>query len=178
MVLLCALAGGLCASAPALAAECPNEQIRIEQGSTRLPDCRAYEMVSPVYKGGYGALTIVGVAPGGEGAAFSSLGAFAGSPASYPTNSHYLARRGAGGWQTSPLIPPATVAPNGLGAEFVSADLALTLFEGEPGPSSGAAQSGAVETDFFVHPTDAPDTPENWAVAGMALQPLERGGGH
>jgi hypothetical protein len=29
------------------AAECPNEAIRIAQGATRLPDCRAYERVSP-----------------------------------------------------------------------------------------------------------------------------------
>lgn len=32
---------------PAAAAECPNEAIRIAQGATRLPDCRAYERVSP-----------------------------------------------------------------------------------------------------------------------------------
>lgn len=31
----------------AAAAECPNEAIRIAQGATRLPDCRAYERVSP-----------------------------------------------------------------------------------------------------------------------------------
>lgn len=36
----------------AAAAECPNEAIREEQGTTSLPDCRAYEQVSPVEKHG------------------------------------------------------------------------------------------------------------------------------
>jgi hypothetical protein len=38
---------------PALAAEpCPNEQARVASGSTQLPDCRAYELVSPGDAGG------------------------------------------------------------------------------------------------------------------------------
>ena len=66
-------------SVPVLAAGgCPNEAIRKEQGSTRLPDCRAYELVSPVYKGGYGAGKIEAVAGNGEGVAFFSPGQFAG----------------------------------------------------------------------------------------------------
>jgi hypothetical protein len=44
------LGGG--AAATAATAECPNAAIRGQQGSSFLPDCRAYEMVSPVEKGG------------------------------------------------------------------------------------------------------------------------------
>jgi hypothetical protein len=39
-------------AAPALAAECPNEQLRVENNSLKLPDCRAYELVSPADKSG------------------------------------------------------------------------------------------------------------------------------
>jgi len=42
-----------------------------------LPEGRHYEMVSPVYKGGYGAVDIEAVSPDGESGAFYSPGAFA-----------------------------------------------------------------------------------------------------
>ncbi|HWY18773.1 MAG TPA: hypothetical protein VNY27_08700 [Solirubrobacteraceae bacterium] len=154
---------------PAVAAGCPNEQVRVEQASTRLPDCRAYEMVSPVYKGGYGANAIAGVAPDGEGAAFSSQGAFAGAPASFPTTSLYVARRGSEGWQTTPLIAPASVAPNVASVASFSASLGLTLVAGDLGPNSEVA-ARAGERAFLVHPTATPDTAENWRVAGMVFE--------
>ena len=36
-------------------AACPNEAARIENNSTRLPECRAYELVTTAFKTGYGA---------------------------------------------------------------------------------------------------------------------------
>jgi hypothetical protein len=86
LVSLCALTGALAlCSAPALAGEggCPNEQLRAETDSTRLPDCRAYEMVSPLFKGGYGVQGIEAVALNGEGVAYYSPGTFAGQPAGF-----------------------------------------------------------------------------------------------
>jgi hypothetical protein len=43
------LGSGAASAAPA---NCPNAAIREQQGSTFLPDCRAYEMVSPIEKSG------------------------------------------------------------------------------------------------------------------------------
>jgi hypothetical protein len=93
---------------------CPNETIRVQQGSTRLPDCRAYEMVSPVDKNGGSVsalpLDIVwqkafsAVSPNGEVAAFWSYQAFANSVSSNVNS--YRAARGSTGWDTVAMNPP------------------------------------------------------------------------
>ncbi|HWX44276.1 MAG TPA: hypothetical protein VNY52_03025 [Solirubrobacteraceae bacterium] len=108
LVLLCALSGGLLLwSAPALA--CPNEELRAGS-SANLPDCRAYEMVSPPAKNGFdasGSGTPQNVAAQasieGNAVAYSSNGPFPGSAAGLPGS--YLAARGPGGWSTQALMP-------------------------------------------------------------------------
>src|SRR5438105_3155062 len=89
--------GLACAEALAFAspdyAECLNETLRREGNpnpttgkpySAGLPDCRAYEMVSPLYKqeraaeglsAGYASSGGLPVAPGGDTAAWGSIGA-------------------------------------------------------------------------------------------------------
>ena len=61
VVVVCVLVGALVFSAPVLADGCPNEQVRSESDvnpqtkapfSVQLPECRAYEMVSPALKNG------------------------------------------------------------------------------------------------------------------------------
>ncbi len=82
---------------------CPNEQLRTEQPyGAELPDCRAYELVSPVDTDGSNAIEprFVGfsrASVSGEALAFSSKGAFAG-PVSAPYYDELLSRRGSGGW--------------------------------------------------------------------------------
>ncbi len=51
---LCSMVGAalLTMAAPALAETCPNEQLRAEDHSATLPDCRAYELVTPPFKEG------------------------------------------------------------------------------------------------------------------------------
>ena len=85
-------------AAPALAATgegCPNEQVRDESNvnfitgqpySAGLPECRAYEMVSPPEKGGSDAETGDEVGPGGIGT--SSLPAAADGDAVSFTSQH------------------------------------------------------------------------------------------
>jgi hypothetical protein len=104
---------------PAVAAEpCPNEAIREQQDTQRLPDCRAYEMVSPVDKNGHDIYQINSnfgpfeLAPGGDAAFYAAKGPFADAPAG-PTPVQYIARRGAGGWLTESVTPPQR--PSGSG---------------------------------------------------------------
>jgi len=123
-------------AAPALAATgegCPNEAVRAESNtnprtgqpySTGLPECRAYEMVSPLEKGGSDALLLGGssgssfpVAADGDAVQFLSQNAFgdaenANSGALGVPADFYVARRGAEGWSTSSANPPRAVVAN------------------------------------------------------------------
>lgn len=98
-------------AAPETTAEtCPNAQRRTEQpfGLT-LPDCRAYEMVSPANTGGQDA-TEAGLSPesraaeSGEAFTFASYGGFS-SVSGETIESQYLARREPGGWSTQGITP-------------------------------------------------------------------------
>ncbi len=94
---------------------CPNAQPRTEQPyGLLLPDCRAYEQVSPLDKNGYDVLTpggagtaenLVRASVSGEAITYDSYGSFA-DPAGARILSRYVSRRGAGGWSTQNITPP------------------------------------------------------------------------
>jgi hypothetical protein len=95
------------------ASECPNEALRAEMHSTFLPDCRAYEMVSPPEKNGLGVVTQndkIHVATDGDGVTFATLGGF-GDQQGTSFDAEYLARRTAqpatNGWSTQGINPRA-----------------------------------------------------------------------
>ncbi len=94
----------------AFAAEpCPNEQLRAEDNSTNLPDCRAYEQITPVSKEG-NTFNVEFIAENGESVNMRSAGGVSGSLARLQglgTSNGYLAQRSGSGWETSPLDPPA-----------------------------------------------------------------------
>ncbi|HSC21379.1 MAG TPA: hypothetical protein VLC07_06585, partial [Solirubrobacterales bacterium] len=98
------LAGGSSASAA-----CPNEAIREEQSATALPECRAYEKVSPDDKNGgdvVGDGSMVIAAVDGAGVAYSSRVGFGNAQGSGVVGqTQYLARRGASGWNTRAVTP-------------------------------------------------------------------------
>jgi hypothetical protein len=117
LVMLAALgaltAGFSLTTASALADEgCANEALRRAQGSTKLADCRAYEMVSPPSKNGQ---DVIPHSPGtfasvdGNGVAFLGLGVFADAKEA-SANVQYVARRtgvsGTNGWSTDAVNPP------------------------------------------------------------------------
>ncbi len=90
-------------------ASCPNAQLRTEQPfASALPDCRAYEMVSPLEKDDNGVTYIDSrAAVSGEAVTYLSTGSFA-DPKSALLEDRYLARREAGGWSTQNISPPYT----------------------------------------------------------------------
>jgi hypothetical protein len=101
---------------PALAAAspspCPNEAQRSGL-SAALPDCRAYEQVSPPQKGGFDATSRyralpAQAAPSGEALAYFDYASFPGSPANTAIFDAHLATRTQDGWQTTELTPPKT----------------------------------------------------------------------
>jgi hypothetical protein len=110
--LLVALAGiGALALPAGAAAEgpCPNEAIREEQHSTFLPECRAFEMVSPPEKNGLGVQgsNFPAIAStDGSGVAYLSRGSFGDTVgAGVGGGSIYLARRGPTAWSNHGILP-------------------------------------------------------------------------
>jgi hypothetical protein len=105
-------------TATASADDCPNAAFRLGL-SAGLPDCRAYEMVSPPDKNG---ADVTGNGPGitaavdGNAVVFSSRGSFGDTLGSgLVGQTQYLARRGQGGWVTRGITPAQ--APD-TGASF------------------------------------------------------------
>jgi hypothetical protein len=111
---------------------CPNEARREEQESGFLPECRAYEMVTPSYKQGFAPLKPTY----GDGAvAYYSTGSFDGNPYGGPGN-QYVAQRSETGWKSIAMNPPGEqwvfqTAPEGTRAGF-SADLRSSLWVMRP----------------------------------------------
>jgi hypothetical protein len=94
------------ASAPAMADSCPNAALRVQNNSTQLPDCRAYEMVSPVFKEGFQAIPTDFTDEGRV--VYQSNGNFAGNGNGSATGTggnQYVAVRSASGWFTQALAP-------------------------------------------------------------------------
>jgi hypothetical protein len=86
-------------------APCANEAVREEQHSTHLPECRAWEQVSPADKNGVDVQNFIQMADDGHAVAWTSLGAYARAPAAN-AELPYVARRGSTGrWETIAFYP-------------------------------------------------------------------------
>ena len=104
-------------------AACPNSAFRTGF-SAPLPDCRAYEMVSPVDKDGGDVKTLLNFrsfsnaldqsAEGGDAFTFSSYRTF-GESAGAPMTAQYMAVREGSGWETTPITPPQALNSSGPG---------------------------------------------------------------
>jgi hypothetical protein len=91
---------------------CPNATIRAQQHAAELPDCRAYEQVSPPERNG---APIIGssdhearwqAASDGNSVIYTSGGVFADAQTGGSVVFPYLSARSQGGWSTRSLLPP------------------------------------------------------------------------
>jgi NHL repeat len=141
-------------SATPSGAGCPNAQLRTNSSSA-LPDCRAYEQVSPVDKNsqdvdnGFTDFRKQQASVDGNRAFYESGGPFPGSPSGTGTN-QYLSTRGASGWSTRavslPLARPIYPGPAfGTGTDYylpLSPDLSTgVLLHADPALVAGAPAS-------------------------------------
>jgi hypothetical protein len=128
LVCLCVLglAAFLGISAPsASAAACPNEAFR-SGPSASLPDCRAYEMVSPPEKEGFEVIPNGGNLTGPNPLASPDASAVVwgvtrgtfGESASNGAASAFLARRGGSNWSTEGNSPPLGLYPFLVSGQF------------------------------------------------------------
>jgi len=102
---------------PALATSCPNEAFR-SGAAEGLPDCRAFEQVSPSNKGGFAGYplptqpTIAQVSPSGEKIGYVTYSAFPGALGNTAINAGHVSTRSADAWQTAewtPAVPKSEV---------------------------------------------------------------------
>ncbi len=161
IILRAAIALCLWACAPAFGETeaCPNAQIRAEQPySQRLPDCRAYELVSPLDTNGQDATLAEPALPAhaaltGDAIAYSARGVF-GEPSGNNLENVYVSRRGQATWITeavSPLRDPQDTEPafssegDVFTPELTKAiiDTSAPLVEGAPG--------GKAEAEFGLY---------------------------
>jgi Tol biopolymer transport system component len=98
---------------------CPNEALRAENGSLVLPDCRAYERVTPAAKNGAEFNGGVYLSEPAR-VAFESLATFGGAEFTNLLGTSYEVARTSAGWVTHPLGAPAT--------RFEGTDLTTPLY--------------------------------------------------
>jgi hypothetical protein len=126
---------------PAGTDSCPNAAARSQSGakSSEVPDCRGWEMVSPVDKNGgqvagpghlYGGGVTQAAAPGGA-LTYGSEASFAGGQGAPPA-SQYVAGRVAGGWETQNITQPIfsgsyDATDQGVPYQLFSADLSRAI---------------------------------------------------
>jgi hypothetical protein len=141
-VLLCCLvwAGGASAIGDIDQSSCPTETTTSPGFRAYLPDCRAYEQATPVFKDG--TELQVSISEDGSSMIAQSLGGFAGTEsASDETNGPtYKLSRSPAGWTVSAIIPAASLFPTSY-LLAASPDLARTLWVAHTSGESVAAES-------------------------------------
>lgn len=155
-VLLAVLARGAWAAGDANMPTCPQATESSPGFRSYLPDCRAYELVTPPYTSG-ATVEAHAVSEDGSRLIGYSLGAFAGDESSV-FGSFYEFTRTPAGWSATPIDPPAS-DPSFVSSEYIdaSSDLSETLWEaaGElyrreesPGAQARFSEIGPTESGY------------------------------
>jgi WD40-like Beta Propeller Repeat len=136
-------------------ANCKNEQRRAEQPyGLELPDCRAYERVSPVETEGADIKPFMArAAVSGEAIVYASENSFA-EPAGAQFINSYLSRRGPDGWSTQDITPPSTLGrETNIVPPFQNMVFSPELTEGafvQYGGPPLSSEAPALHEDLFV----------------------------
>ncbi len=132
---------------------CPNEAIREREHATYLPDCRAYEQVTPVEKNGAvpsGAWATPFVRDDGNAIAYPTEGLTYVQGESNPLFPKARGLRSADGWSTDVIDPPSDTTVPGAsylnGTVVVSKDLSRALVTTHAKLTPDAAGGGAANT--------------------------------
>ena len=159
--------------ASAAAAECPNQAVREEQThALLLPDCRAYEQVSPAEKGGQDARGFPGqvqVSPDGDRARYFSLSPFPNTPSNAGGLPTYVSTRGGSGtWSNAGVMPAASGAAEvrGFGSDLSEG----VIWANGTGPGGEALEHRA----YYLHNLRVKDpTTEGFSELYDAQEPVE-----
>ncbi len=107
-------------------AGCANGGLRTG-ASANLPDCRAYEQVSPEAKGGFAAYprsgTPVQTAPSGDAISYLGFNAFPGALGSSALHAAHVSVRASSGWETTDRTP---AVPKAEGLKIYKVDYAFS----------------------------------------------------
>jgi hypothetical protein len=146
---------------------CENEALRAEQGSTAVPGCRAYELVTPASKdSGEPKAVVAGLRESslyatGEGMYTSETGDRMAWTSEYPlpgsnwAGLDYLSTRGANGWSTENVIPPQSVS-NGTDCPGLVAIAAYSIDLSTSVLADGFAQLGSFKGEALECGHDEP----------------------
>jgi WD40 repeat protein len=163
----------LVAPAGAAADACPNATVRAQQDAADLPDCRAYEMVSPADKGQMPVFLTQSAAVGitesssdGQTAVFPSWGIFADGLGGMPIQ--YRSRRTAAGWTTEAASPPPKTPDPDAISDFLS-----TWYATNP-----TLETGILRTNDRYDPLDLNSVKDIYRARGTSTPELvSRGNG-
>ncbi len=129
-------------AAPALADDCPNAVLRAHNNSSQLPDCRAYEQVTPEFKEAFPP-AVNGFTDDGK-LAYESNGNYANNGngnGAIPGGNLYLETRTGSGWSVKALSPPGpdyyTAEISSLTRGF-SSDMGTSLWQMRRGDEPGS----------------------------------------